>query len=336
MDNTAIQAIQDILARNDQIGVAVGKNPSLDDMGAALSLYLMLKQLGKQVTIACPTDPLVEISSLVGINKVRKSLAAEGGDLIVSFPYEEGEIEKVSYTLENGSLNIIVKPSGESLSFSEKDVEYKKSGNLPTALFVVGTARLSDLGPLFDPEVLKDATLINIDNKAENQGFGDVVLVSPKYSSVSEQVASLLFSIGSDIDLDTAQNLLSGISQATENFQSPRTSFLAFEITARLLQRGARRPELGSSRKQQTPDAYFQPKDPRPAQKPQPQPFPKSFGQQPRQNPQPRPAQAQPQRTQKSVVSDLAEVQKADEQKDEKDAPPDWLTPKVYKGSTLV
>lgn len=399
-----MQSIQDILARNSSVGIVVGKNPSIDDMGAALALYLSLKSSGKQVSIASPTDPIVEVSNLVGINKVKKSLDSEGGDLIVSFPYQDGEIEKVSYTLENGFLNIIVKAAEDGLSFSEKDVKYKNSGAMPSAIFVVGTPRLSDLGNLFDPELLKDTTIINIDNKKENQGFGEVVLVSSDFSSVSEQIGSLLTSLNYPIDADIAQNLLSGISFATENFQSSKTSPVAFEITAKLMQQGAKRTDTSirptpapfSLASQKGPKAQpfaqspmtdysdpfaqgldksfldqFAPSSPRPSrpfgqQMPrpsmpprQPRQFnpsqqPKSFGgtqgdvqnkpfsQQPRPfaQPQVRPVQqprvqSQQPPVQNTQTGQIDDVEKKDV-KDEKDAPPDWLTPKVYKGSTLV
>ena len=63
---------------------------------------------------------------------------------------------------------------------------------------------------------------------------------------MSEQVADLLLSLGYDFDADTAQNLLNGISAATNNFQSPATSYLAFEIAAILLRKGAKRAPRGN------------------------------------------------------------------------------------------
>ena len=67
----------------------------------------------------------MEVSSLVGIDKVKKSFnGGANGDLTVTFPYKEGEIEKISYTLEEGKLNILVKAGENGLSFNEKDVEF--------------------------------------------------------------------------------------------------------------------------------------------------------------------------------------------------------------------
>src|SRR5882724_3955892 len=109
MDNSILPKIKDALAKSNNIGIVVGQNPTLDQMAAALSLYLSLNQVNKKTTVATPENPLVEVSSLVGIDKVQTNLGGDAGDLVVSFPYVEGEIEKVSYTLENEFLNIIVK-----------------------------------------------------------------------------------------------------------------------------------------------------------------------------------------------------------------------------------
>lgn len=240
MDSLTLQKIKDLLGKNNTIGIGVGKNLGVDEMAGALALYLSLQNFGKSVSIASPTEPIVELSSLVGIDQVKTNFGSgKSGDLTVSFPYKEGEIEKISYTLEDGFLNILVKSGDAGLSFDEKEIIYKRGGIAQAVLFTIGTPRLSDLGKLFDVQALKDTKIINIDNKAENQGYGDVVLVSTNFSSVSEQVASLIFSLGLKMDIDIAQNLLSGVGNATDNFQNPNTSPLAFEIAASLLKKGA-------------------------------------------------------------------------------------------------
>lgn len=375
MDNQTLQAIKDTLQKHDRIGILVGKNPTQDEMGAALALYLGLQDGKHQVAIASPTDPLVEISSLVGIDKVKRNLVGEGGDMIVSFPYEEREnsngelepeIQKVSYTLENGYLNIVVKSGEAGLSFSEKDVQYRRSGGMPTLLFVVGVPRISDLGSLFDVEALKDTTVINIDNKQENQGFGDIVFVSPRFSSVSEQMMQVLTALQIPIDIDIAQNLLSGIAVATNNFADPKTSVDAFETAANLMKKGAVRPSP-VTRPVSAPDASFysalqnQPRfDSRPKtenvrQVPQRpgQPFqgqrdfsqrqstpvrtqrPQSSYPQQQTTPYPQRPSTGQQRQPIQTPSIQGATQKPNQAQDE-EAPSDWLTPKVYKGSTLV
>ena len=362
MDNNTIAQIKDLVSKSGSIGIAAPKNPTMDEMAAALSLYLLLKNNNKNVSIASPSDPIVEISSLVGIDKVEKTLLGSGGtgDLTVSFPYTEGEIEKVSYTLEEGYLNIIVKAAEQGLSFDEKDVEYTRGGGNLDLVFTIGATNLADLDPVFDTQNL-DIKIINIDNKEENEQFGDIVLISPKLSSLSEGVADLALSLGLNIDEDGAQNLLNGIASATNNFQDSKTSSLAFEMAALLMKNGAKREASSSARRgirldDQEPQREVRPqvqnaakaRDSRSAQD-------KSFDstqdkrEQDRlkfeENLQKRVAEekareaagqsrgaSQPTRTQQ--IENKNKVQ--DEATDADEAPTDWLAPKVYKGSSEV
>ncbi|CAN5182716.1 hypothetical protein BH09PAT1_BH09PAT1_2060 [soil metagenome] len=364
MDNQALQKIKDTIAAGQQVSIAVSQNPNIDQMAAALSLSLSLQAQGKKVTVVSPTEPIVELSSLVGIDKVKTSNEGSAGDLVVSFPYREGEIEKVSYTIENGSLNIVVKAGEAGLTFSEQDVQFKRGADKPELLFTIGVARMADIEGIFSAESLQDVTIINIDNNSTNEGYGTMVLVSPKFSSLSEQVADLMLNLGYEIDVDASQNLLSGIITATNNFQIPTTSYLAFEIASILMKKGAVRPN--SSRVNQ-PQPQVQapvrpqvqnapmrqpqqqrPQQPRPQQQPQPQREDRQDRrdairealrvqsqnrneqkqEQPRrddfQNQQPRPQPQAQQQPQQDVV-----------QSDQK-PPSDWLTPKVYKGSSSV
>ncbi|MBI2613818.1 MAG: hypothetical protein HYW62_03520 [Candidatus Levybacteria bacterium] len=333
MDNLMLEKVKDFLAKNENVGIAVGKNPGTDEMAAALSLQLALSEAGKKVTVICPTEPIVEVSSLVGINKVQKSFdGGSMGDLTVSFPYKEGEIEKISYTLEEGELNILVKAGENGLSFNEKEVEFRRDGAAPGLVFVVGTPRLSDLGTAFDMETLKDSKVINIDYKPENQGFGDMPLLGRNASSVCELVASLISSLGFNIDRDIASNLMAGIIAATDNFQLPTTSPLAFETIATLLKKGAVR-EVKDLKRDVVKDSFFEPKS------------------------QPTIPSLSKASTFANAASFAGVATKAESAykavgtgekkaafakegfgppRDENNPPDDWLAPKIYKGATNI
>lgn len=305
MDNASLQRIKDTIAKSSSIIVAVSANPTVDQMAGALSLYLTFSNLNKKVSVLSPTAPIVELSSLVGIDKVKASADGSSGDLVVSFPYREGEIEKVSYTIDDGFLNIVVKAGEQGLTFSESDVLFKRGADKADLIFTVGVSSMDEISSLLSDEAFKDTITINIDNSSQNTGYGDVVLVSPKFSSLSEQVADLLLNLEMDIDIDVAQNLMSGVTTATENFQNPNTSYLAFEIAAILMKRGAVRTQPQSQaqqlpRRDQRPDQSREPRAHRPQQQNQPR-----------------------------------QEQKQDNRGGQK-PPSDWLTPKVYKGSTSV
>lgn len=301
-----IQRLKEILGKQGAFAIVVGSNYTIDEIGASLSLYLSLKSQGKDVSIVSSKESLVEVSNLVGIDKVKPNFESESGDLIVSFPYRDDEIGKVSYTLEGGLLNIIVKPKEGTLSFGKKDVVFKRSAETPTVLITVGVKRLSELSGMFDIEGLKDTTIINIDKSDSNEGFGDVVIIGQGASSVSEQVANLLLTLAIPIDPDMAQNLMSGLITATGNFQSPRTSSLAFEMAGVLLRSGARRESV----------------------KPQAQPS---------HQPQPVSQMHQAQMNQRMVQPQQArQIREFPREQKKNEAPPDWLAPKIFKGSTNV
>ena len=306
MDNLTFSKIKEAIDKYNNIAIITPIDPTVDEMGAALSLYLSLKDSGKSLSIATPNTPLVEVSSLVGIDDVNTTLGSATGDLVVSFPYKEGEIDKVSYTKDDNFLNIVIKAGELGLGFTEKDVKFTRGTNAPELLFIVGAARISDLGGLFDPAALKDTVVVNIDNKAENQGYGDIVMVSNRFSSISEAVANLILSLNLRIDLDISQNLMLGIATATDNFGDPTTSSLAFEMAGILMRNGALRPANSAPRRKLS--VGFEEREEKPlSQDPivQPKPFSEPVKEEPR--------------VQAPVATN---------------PPEDWLEPKIYKGST--
>lgn len=326
MDNATFQRIKDLVLKHQEIGVIVGQNPTLDEMAAGLGMFLSLKLMGKAVAIVSPTAPTVSLSSLVGIDKVQQNLGGAGGDLTVAFPYKEGEIEKVSYTLENGFLNIQVKAGEKGLSFSQQDIQFKRSGKMPGLLFFIGVAHMQDIASIYTPDIQAD--IVNIDNKPDNEKFGTVTVVDQKWSSVSEQVADFVTLLEPQIELDsdTAQNLLDGIDFATEDFTSPRTSYLAFEVAGILMKKGATRQraknisQASVSKGVNPATSGFFPSIPQ-----QPQPTVQQPVMQTWQPPQQSVVQ---QPVQQPVEQPIAPVKQT--------PPPDWLTPKVYKGSTIL
>jgi len=334
MGDQAHLKIKTLLSQHTHVGVIMSKNPVLDHAAAGLSLYLTLRQIGKQALVISPTAPTAEISRLAGIDNVKTSLDSNEGDLTVSFPYRDGEIEKVSYNLdqENNLLHIIVKAGNKGLLFHEKEIQFKRGiGKIPPLMFFIGVARLTDLGTLFNPDAFKDTTIINIDNRPENQGFGDIVLVSPKFSSISEQVAQLLSQVDvPDLNQDIAQNLLSGISHATKDFQDPKTSYLAFEMAGALMKKGAiRQPTVQKEEKQESSAAFFTSQQQRPqpiTPQPRPQTFPKP------QFPQP----FQPQPVRQPQFPPVQQNQGIQSQQNHQIPPEDWLKPKIYKGPTVL
>lgn len=400
MDTNALSQIRDLIARSNSVAIVVSANPTVDQMAGALALSLSMNAQSKKTYVISPTSALVEHSSLVGIDRVKGPDEGGNGDLVVSFPYREGEIDKVSYTIDGDSLNIVVKAGEKGLTFQESDVQFKRGADKPDMIIAVGVASLGQLTAIFSEEVVNGVTLLNIDNVSTNEGYGNVVLVSAKFSSLSEQVADLLLNLGMELDIDVSQNLMLGITDATNNFQDTKTSYLAFEIASILIKRGAVRKTSGARQMPQSSRPVDDARNNQPQRSSQPQPRadrplnevrqqsqsrPDQAGRssqsaQPRredrrenirealrqhvrggssQMPQPQPLQTQPRAdrpqdessnmSQRPPVQSMPRVQVQEPIANREEPvvdmptdnsqsmpPSDWLTPKVYKGSTTV
>lgn len=324
-----LQRLKDIIEKESSIAIVVGNTYGIDEMGAALSLYLALTSFGKNVSVLSGKAPIVEVSNLVGIDQVKDRYESASGDLVVSFPYKTDEIGKVSYTLENGFLNIIVKPKDQPLSFGEKDVQFRKTGDTPKVIVAIGVKRITDLNAFFD---IKDTTIINIDKPSNNENYGDVVIIGQGASSVSEQVANLLLSLNMPLDQDISQNLMSGIISVTSNFQSPKTSSLAFEMAGILLRNGARRDVV---RPQVQPLPQLNQNINTNAQQQIQQQIQRARQQMRQQNVQ-RDSHPRDQRRNQPMNQPLQNPVNQPQPQQDLSAPDDWLAPKIFKGSTNV
>ncbi len=240
-EKTALSAF---FAESASIGIVIGASGNkIDNTAAALSLFLSLKNSGKNVQVISLSDPQVLESHLVGIDQVEKSFSGNVKVLTISVPYKEGEIDKVSYNIDKDRLNVNLFAQTHGVSFSEKEIEFIKKGAAPNAIVSIGVSLKHELESAV--EVKEDTKILQIDLKSSDR-FGNIALVDPTYSSLSEAVTELLYELAYPIDVDIAQNLLDGIIAATHNF-SKTASMFAFQFAGILMQNGAQRRDFQRS-----------------------------------------------------------------------------------------
>ncbi len=257
-----IEILRDYLSSEGSVGIVVGEHQTLDTMAAALSLYLSLTESGKQAQIISKKDPIVEISNLVGIDRVGKQFKGSTSQLVVSLPYSQGEIGKVSFKEEQGRINFNLSAAeGRSITpFDTTDIKLFWQGAAPEFVIAVGVAKVEELEG-FGSTITR---MVNIDNYPGNSRLGDVVLVDDDFSSLSEVVAKIISTLALPLDVDTAQNLMDGVSFATRNFTKPETSPLAFEAAGLLLAAGAiRKIEAPRVAQEQPRQQFAQPRQDR-------------------------------------------------------------------------
>lgn len=315
-----------LLDNNQDFGIIVSSNQTMDNMAAALSLYLALADSGKNAQLVSTADAKVEVSNLVGIDKLKKSFDGIVKQFVIALPYRENEIEKISYNAEGATLNINVIAGEGGITFSEKDIKIQKTGSTPSVIFAIGIQSQEELQAFVQPD--PNLKVINIDNSGVNAQYGDILYVSPSFSSISEVAGKLIYDSGLVLEQDTAQNLMNGIVASTADFAHPNTSPTAFETAGILLRHGAIRQKIKMNDKKDQIRPEFQPKQKQQFQ-PQNQPHKQNQhggnGQVRPNQPQFNQQQAQ---TQPQPMPNPVPQMPVDE-----NVPNDWFTPKVFKGS---
>ncbi len=180
-----LEKVIETLQNNNSGVICLGENPSTDSLAAATSLYFGLTQLGKNVSIACSGELN---SDMIGTEKVQSELTTSGDNLVISFPYTEGAIDKVDYFIQNDRFNVVVTPRSGTPALDSKNVSFSTAGGSVEFIVVVGASSLRSLGALYteNAELFKQSKVINIDRSLTNAYFGTANFVNRNVSSLSE------------------------------------------------------------------------------------------------------------------------------------------------------
>jgi nanoRNase/pAp phosphatase (c-di-AMP/oligoRNAs hydrolase) len=243
IDSSQTSQLQSALATAQNIFIALPGKPRFDQVAAGLGLYLSLSKAKKTVEIGCPTEMTVEFSSLVGVDKIKDSFQGGKDSLIIAFDYIEDAIEKVSYNIEGGKFNLVVKPKPGHPPLNSEKVNYSYSGGKMDLIFTLGVKSLTQLGKIYQAnrEVFDESQVVNLDNDSHNQRFGQINLVNSEAASLSEEIIHFLVQLRLPADEDIGSNFLQGIERQTRQFTTSRVNSNTFEAAAFCLKIGARK-----------------------------------------------------------------------------------------------
>ncbi|MCR4264434.1 MAG: hypothetical protein NUV98_07000, partial [Candidatus Roizmanbacteria bacterium] len=191
MNTNNVFEIRSLLQNSQSVLIALAQSNDEDVVAAGLALYMTLVKMRKQATIVSAQKVKVELSHLFSIDKVSDKIQG-GNNLVVSLPYQEGSIEKVSYHIENNRFNLVIEPRGEKLDFDQNQIEYNYGRGDYDAVFVLGAQNLSALGEIYNrhKNIFSQKPLINIDKSNNNTRFGRINII--ENMPVSQLVAQLI------------------------------------------------------------------------------------------------------------------------------------------------
>jgi len=243
-DNLDFSALAEVLPQANSVVIFIHPMATYDAVAAATSLSLALKSAGKQATVFCEEAMRVEHNYLVGIDEVTSEISNR--DLIISFAYNENQVDKVSYNIDdqNHRFELIISPKTGFSALDPNTINYSRAGFQADAIILLGYHSFSELGELYQREKYGfDHAFSVAVTQDEISRFARLHLtLHPQTMSYSELVYFMIRQLQlSEVKDDLATNLLSGIEYATDRFALPEIPARVFESVAQLMRGGAKR-----------------------------------------------------------------------------------------------
>ena len=235
----SVAQVSERVRNSSNILVALSKDPSIDELTAALSLALILDKFGKHATaIFSGTTP--NIISFLQPEKTFETDTNSLQDFIIALDKEKAD--HIRYKIDGDFVKVFITPYKTTID--EKDLEFSHGDfnvDLVIALNVKSEAEL-DSALVEYGRIMHDASSINISPAAPGS-FGDIEWGDPMASSVSEMIYRLAIDLQDPsaplIDDNIATTILTGVISATNRFSNERTTADTLSVASNLLASGA-------------------------------------------------------------------------------------------------
>ncbi len=239
LDQALLNTLKSYLDQAHSVTIVCGADATIDILATTSVLVEALKSLEKDVRLVAPTKP--DTSVIGGLEAIETTIGNQ--NLVISFPYEETAVDKVSYHIgeNSGQFYLTIKPKkgNDPLDFNKVDFAY--AGAESDAIILVGVTRLEELEQLYIGYEDFYETTTKISFTSNGSALGDVNISAIGYSSLSECVLVMLNSLGIEFSAESATNMLSAIDVETDYMRSLKASAITFEAVAQLMRVGARR-----------------------------------------------------------------------------------------------
>ncbi|MBR3378516.1 hypothetical protein IKG50_04320 [Candidatus Saccharibacteria bacterium] len=248
-NSNVITQVADRVKESENVLVALSKNPSVDELSAALGLTFILDKLGKHAT-AIFSGNVPNAIEFLEPEKTFESNTNSLQDFIIALNKEKAD--HLRYKVEGDFVKVFITPYKTTLD--EKDLEFSHGDFNVDLIIAINVHAENDLDSALAEygKIKHDASSINISADAPGK-FADLEWGNPNASSVSEMVAELADILSDDnseeklVDKSTATALLAGIVAATNRFSNEHTSAETMSIASELMTEGADQQLISSS-----------------------------------------------------------------------------------------
>jgi nanoRNase/pAp phosphatase (c-di-AMP/oligoRNAs hydrolase) len=240
--------------------IFVRSQPNIDQVLSAFALKTSLEAKGITVEIACAD--LGNLSNSVddsffentGLNLESIHQKIGNKNLTISFPYDEGAVENVSYHISEDSSQfyLTIKPAPGATPLDSQQVEFDYAGLDADIAIIIGVHDWEQLDYLYSTheKFFADTPIISI-HTFQND-LTPLQLDTSSFGSMCEGLVWIIEGIQLNVTPQGATSLLKGVELATDHFRSLSTTADTFESVAKLMRAGARRTVVN---KEKTPVA---------------------------------------------------------------------------------
>ena len=233
------QQIAEKIRDASNILVTVSKDPSVDELSAALGLTLLLNKMDKHATaiFSGKTPPAI---TFLEPDKTFEGTTDSLRDFIIALDKEKAD--HLRYKLEGDLVKIYITPYRNTIT--SDDLEFSQGDYNVELIIALGVKDQDHLDAALDGhgKILHDATVVTLTAGDQTSKLGSIDWHDNNASSLSEMLTSLHESMKLDkklLDQAIATAFLTGIVSATERFSNPRTTSRVMTVAATLMAAGA-------------------------------------------------------------------------------------------------
>ena len=236
--NDFMRRIIDKIRNSENILVALSRDPSVDEIAAAIGLTMFLDGLQKHTT-AIYSGVTPDALQFLQPGETFESNTDSLQDFIIALSKDKAD--HLRYKLDGDFVKVYITPYKTVLT--ENDLEFSHGDYNVDLVLALGVPQATDLDAALSEygRIMHDATTVDITCDAPGR-FGEIEWSDPGASSVCEMVAKLIFAMqpkGETVDKEIATALLTGIVAATGRFSNDRTNSETMQLASRLMSMGA-------------------------------------------------------------------------------------------------
>jgi hypothetical protein len=165
-------------------------------------------------------------------------------EFIIRVGLQSATLESLRYETQDNELQLFLLPKRGY--FEPKDVQLSSGSFAYDCIITIGVDRRSAIGVIEQEqaEFFSHTPIITIDHRAQHDHFGQINLLDPTATSVSENIVPLLHQLQYHLNEDEATQLFAGMMSQSKAFQAATVTPKSLATAATLLTAGARRDHV--------------------------------------------------------------------------------------------